>query len=240
MIDLTPARMPQCKRNDRWWHDAVNDQIYPHGFQDSNGDDIGDPPAICERLPCIPPPSVDAIRISQVFTSPVNDFGNEVSDYCDVDPISAKPDRTAPNNWLSIFGGPAWSVSAKAVQGAPPEITRFGLRRDVGGFDLDVINFDDADGQLRNNPPVAQEHRSQKIGPRIRPHDHRDHLSSKTSRKRRSFSTGSMRPSMNTMTARPWTRFRTRPRALISPAITPAPGGQVHLGPWQPRFALKG
>ncbi len=70
-----------------WWRGAVIYQIYPRSYQDSNGDGIGDLRGIVERLPYIASLGVDVIWISPFFTSPMKDFGYDVSDYCDVDPM---------------------------------------------------------------------------------------------------------------------------------------------------------
>ena len=70
-----------------WWRGAVIYQIYPRSFQDSNGDGVGDLLGIVERLPYVASLGVDAIWISPFFTSPMKDFGYDVSDYCDVDPM---------------------------------------------------------------------------------------------------------------------------------------------------------
>ena len=70
-----------------WWRGAVIYQIYPRSFQDSNGDGIGDLPGIIDRLPHVASLNVDAIWISPFFTSPMLDYGYDVSDYCDVDPM---------------------------------------------------------------------------------------------------------------------------------------------------------
>jgi len=70
-----------------WWRGAVIYQIYPRSYQDSNGDGIGDLAGIVQRLPYIATLGVDAIWISPFFTSPMKDFGYDVSDYCDVDPM---------------------------------------------------------------------------------------------------------------------------------------------------------
>ncbi|ATF19159.1 alpha-glucosidase [Phaeobacter gallaeciensis] len=70
-----------------WWRGAVIYQIYPRSYQDSNGDGIGDLRGITQRLPYIAALGVDAIWISPFFTSPMKDFGYDVSDYCDVDPM---------------------------------------------------------------------------------------------------------------------------------------------------------
>ncbi len=70
-----------------WWRGAVIYQIYPRSYQDSNGDGIGDLLGIAHRLPHIASLGVDAIWISPFFASPMKDFGYDVSDYCDVDPM---------------------------------------------------------------------------------------------------------------------------------------------------------
>ncbi len=70
-----------------WWRGAVIYQIYPRSYQDSTGDGIGDLAGIVARLPYIATLGVDAIWISPFFTSPMKDFGYDVSDYCDVDPM---------------------------------------------------------------------------------------------------------------------------------------------------------
>jgi alpha-glucosidase len=70
-----------------WWRGAVIYQIYPRSFQDSNDDGIGDLAGITRRLGYVADLGVDAIWLSPFFTSPMKDFGYDVSDYRDVDPI---------------------------------------------------------------------------------------------------------------------------------------------------------
>ncbi|MGX5668911.1 beta-galactosidase BglA [Rhizobium daejeonense] len=70
-----------------WWRGAVIYQIYPRSYQDSNGDGIGDLKGITARLPHIAELGADAIWISPFFTSPMKDFGYDVSNYVDVDPM---------------------------------------------------------------------------------------------------------------------------------------------------------
>ncbi len=70
-----------------WWRGAVIYQIYPRSYQDSTGDGVGDLAGIVQRLPYIASLGVDAIWISPFFKSPMKDFGYDVSDYCDVDPM---------------------------------------------------------------------------------------------------------------------------------------------------------
>ena len=89
-----------------------------------------------------------------------------------------KPDGTAPNNWLSVFGGPAWEWDARRgqyymhgflasqpdlnfhnteVQDAVLDAVRFWLDRGVDGFRLDTSNFYFHDALLRDNPPLLPE-----------------------------------------------------------------------------------
>jgi alpha-glucosidase len=235
-----------------WWRGAVIYQIYPRSYQDSNGDGIGDLAGITGRLDHIADLGADAIWISPFFTSPMKDFGYDVSDYCDVDPMfgtladfdalvarahelglrvmidlvlshtsdahpwfaesrrdrtnpkadwyvwaDPKPDGTAPNNWLSIFGGPAWEWDGRRrqyflhnfltsqpdlnlhhapVQEALLDVARFWLKRGVDGFRLDTINFYFADKYLRDNPSLPPELRNDSIAPSVNPYNHQLHI----------------------------------------------------------------
>ena len=71
----------------RWWQAGVIYQIYPRSFQDSDGDGIGDLAGIERRLDHVVSLGIDAIWISPVFPSPMIDFGYDVADYCDIDPL---------------------------------------------------------------------------------------------------------------------------------------------------------
>ncbi|MDB6181028.1 alpha-amylase family glycosyl hydrolase [Paracoccus fistulariae] len=70
-----------------WWKGGVIYQIYPRSFQDTTGDGIGDLAGITQRLPYVASLGVDAIWISPFFTSPMKDFGYDVSDYRGIDPL---------------------------------------------------------------------------------------------------------------------------------------------------------
>jgi alpha-glucosidase len=88
----------------------------------------------------------------------------------------ATPDGAPPNNWQSVFGGPAWAwderrgqyylhnflaeqpdlnLHNRRVQDALLDVARFWLERGVDGFRLDAINFAMHDPELRDNPPVG-------------------------------------------------------------------------------------
>ena len=244
--------MTYLAKDPDWWRGAVIYQIYPRSFQDSNGDGIGDLAGITRRLPHIAGLGADAIWISPFFRSPMKDFGYDVSDYCDVDPIfgtladfdavieaahklglkvmidlvlshtsdqhawfaesrasrdnaradwyvwaDPKPDGTPPNNWLSIFGGSAWTWDARrcqyylhnflpsqpdlnfhtpAVQDALLDVALFWLERGVDGFRLDTINFFTHDARLRDNPPLPEAARNASIAPAVNPYNFQEHL----------------------------------------------------------------
>jgi len=230
----------------RWWRGAAIYQIYPRSFADSDGNGIGDLPGITRRLDYVASLGVDAIWLSPFFTSPMRDFGYDVADYCDVDPVfgtladfdalvdrahalglkviidqvyshssdqhpwfrdsrssrdgamadwyvwaDARADGSPPNNWQSVFGGPAWQWDARrgqyylhnflpeqpdlnvhnpAVQGALLDVARFWLDRGVDGFRIDAINFAMHDPALRDNPPAPAG------GKRTRPFDFQQHV----------------------------------------------------------------
>lgn len=70
-----------------WWRDAVIYQVYPRSFQDTNRDGIGDLEGVRRRLPYLSELGVDAVWLSPFYPSPMADFGYDVADYCNVDPI---------------------------------------------------------------------------------------------------------------------------------------------------------
>jgi len=70
-----------------WWRGAVIYQIYPRSFCDANHDGIGDLAGIIDKLEYVASLGVDGIWLSPFFTSPMKDFGYDVSDYRDVDPM---------------------------------------------------------------------------------------------------------------------------------------------------------
>ncbi|MBM3617063.1 MAG: alpha-glucosidase, partial [Alphaproteobacteria bacterium] len=84
---MSKAVKKDVKKNSEWWRGGIIYQIYPRSFYDSNNDGIGDLNGITQKLPYIKSLGVDAIWISPFFKSPMKDFGYDVSDYRDIDPI---------------------------------------------------------------------------------------------------------------------------------------------------------
>ncbi|MDJ0922868.1 MAG: alpha-amylase family glycosyl hydrolase [Henriciella sp.] len=238
----SPARLTE------WWRGASIYQIYPRSFQDTDGDGVGNLAGITERLDYVASLNVDGIWISPFFTSPMADFGYDVADYCDVDPIfgslddfdrlverahalglkviidqvychtsdlhdwfqesrkarqnpksdwyvwaEPKPDGSPPNNWLSVFGGPAWTWDAQRSQyylhhflsqqptlnlhnpdvvTALIEAGKFWIDRGVDGFRLDALNMGMSDPALRDNPAHPDSHGM------TRPFDMQNHVHS--------------------------------------------------------------
>jgi alpha-glucosidase len=212
-----------------WWRAAVFYQVCPRSFADSNQDGVGDLPGITARLDHLADLGVDAIWLSPFYPSPGVDFGYDVSDHCDVDPVlgtladakvllaqahargirvvvdfvpnhtsqrhpwfvesrssredpkrywylwrDGKPDGGPPNNWRSVFGGPAWTLDPQTgqyyyhaylaeqpdlnwrdpqVRQAMLQVLRFWLERGVDGFRVDALRHLIKDQRWRDNPP---------------------------------------------------------------------------------------
>ncbi len=70
-----------------WWKSAVVYQIYPRSFADSDGDGIGDVRGIISKLDYLALLGVDVLWLSPIYKSPQDDFGYDISDYDDIDPM---------------------------------------------------------------------------------------------------------------------------------------------------------
>jgi alpha-glucosidase len=70
-----------------WWKSAVVYQIYPRSFADHDRDGVGSLPGIRAKLDHLAWLGVDALWLSPFYRSPMADFGYDVADYCDVDPL---------------------------------------------------------------------------------------------------------------------------------------------------------
>src|ERR671917_518304 len=70
-----------------WWQTAVLYQVYPRSFLDTDGDGIGDLEGVRARLDYLRWLGVDGVWLSPVYWSPMADFGYDVSDHCDIDPV---------------------------------------------------------------------------------------------------------------------------------------------------------
>src|SRR5580692_6012647 len=70
-----------------WWQHAVFYEIYPRSFADSNNDGVGDLKGIASKLDYLQGLGVDAIWITPCYPSPQVDFGYDISDYCNIDPV---------------------------------------------------------------------------------------------------------------------------------------------------------
>ena len=113
-----------------------------------------------------------------------------------------KPDGTAPTNWLSVFGGPAWEWDGVRkqyymhnflgsqpdlnfhnveVQDALLETVRFWLERGVDGFRLDTVNYYFHDKLLRDNPPHEPDSDDAGLdAPDVNPYGMQSHIHDKT------------------------------------------------------------
>lgn len=70
-----------------WWKDAVVYHVYVRSFADGNGDGVGDLVGLRRHLDYLATLGVDAIWLSPIAPSPMDDFGYDVAEYCDVDPV---------------------------------------------------------------------------------------------------------------------------------------------------------
>ena len=71
----------------QWWQHAVFYEIYPRSFADSNNDGVGDLNGITSKMQYLHDLGVDAIWITPCYPSPQVDFGYDVANYEDIDPM---------------------------------------------------------------------------------------------------------------------------------------------------------
>jgi len=70
-----------------WWQRALIYQAYVRSFADSDGDGVGDLPGVVGKLDYLQWLGVDAIWLSPVTVSPDRDWGYDVADFVDVQPV---------------------------------------------------------------------------------------------------------------------------------------------------------
>ena len=76
----------------QWWQTGIIYQIYPRSFQDANHDGTGDLRGIIQRLDYLEWLGVQAIWLSPVFPSPMDDFGYDIEDYTGIAPLFGSMD----------------------------------------------------------------------------------------------------------------------------------------------------
>ena len=70
-----------------WWKQGPIYQIYPRSFLDTNGDGIGDLEGIRRKLDYLQDLGVRGLWLSPVYPSPLFDFGYDITNYHDIDPV---------------------------------------------------------------------------------------------------------------------------------------------------------
>lgn len=81
------SNKPVDAEGHQWWQHAVFYEVYPRSYMDANNDGIGDLNGIASKMDYLKWLGVDAIWIAPMFPSPQVDFGYDVSNYVDVDPM---------------------------------------------------------------------------------------------------------------------------------------------------------
>lgn len=85
--DAEPIRIGGPKQIDAWWQSTIVYQIYPRSYQDSDDDGTGDLKGIQSRLQHLVDLGVETIWLSPIYESPMADFGYDISNFTNVDPI---------------------------------------------------------------------------------------------------------------------------------------------------------
>lgn len=75
------------RQDPEWWKNTVIYQIYPRSFKDSDGDGTGDLKGIESELDYLVNLGIETIWLSPIYKSPMKDFGYDISDFRDIDPI---------------------------------------------------------------------------------------------------------------------------------------------------------
>lgn len=70
-----------------WWQSGVIYQVYPRSFMDGNNDGVGDLNGIAQRLDYLQWLGVEALWLSPIYPSPMADFGYDISNYVDIEPL---------------------------------------------------------------------------------------------------------------------------------------------------------
>lgn len=71
----------------QWWRNAVVYQIVPWSFLDTDGDGRGTLQGIIQKLDYIAALGVEAIWLTPIYESPMDDLGYDITDMLDIDPV---------------------------------------------------------------------------------------------------------------------------------------------------------
>lgn len=88
-VAIAEAMMLRPPRPDapEWWRGGMFYEVYLRSFRDSNADGLGDIRGVIEKLDYICGLGVDGMWLSPFYPSPQIDFGYDVVDFCNVDPV---------------------------------------------------------------------------------------------------------------------------------------------------------
>jgi len=87
LSSITAAAQQRDAEGHPWWQHAVFYELYPRSFADSNNDGIGDLQGMISKLDYLKSLGIDAIWITPCYPSPQVDFGYDISDYQNIDPM---------------------------------------------------------------------------------------------------------------------------------------------------------